>query len=247
MQVGTKLRDARRSRNLTIHDISRATKISERLLESIDRNDMAAVPGDFFVRAFLKAYAAEVGLDPAQIVREYVEQLPPDAVQSVEPSKAPAASRFRVTSLVLTLVVGVTAAFGTFGLVFNQMRSRDSAPSPSSRPAATSPGVGLMETSGAGNVKPVDTPEESSSTSAGARSSKPGESGTSAARGADRRPRQSKPAPRAPVRRGKPIASEPSEPRATETPNPPATELPPIEASPATPPDETSPNQSPVQ
>ena len=239
MQVGTKLRDARRSRNLTTHDIARATKISERLLKSIDRNDVAAVRGDFFVRAFLRAYAAEVGLDPAQIVREYVQQLPPDVVQPAEPPEAPAASHFRLVFLFVALVA-ITATLAMFGLLFSHQQSRDSAPSSSPRPAAASPG-------GAASVKPADTAAVSSRSSVGARSSKPGESETPAARGDDRRPTQSKLAPRAPVPSGEPLISEPSQSPATTTPNLPATEPSPTEASPATPPDETSPNQRPVQ
>src|SRR5262245_64274823 len=91
MQVGTRLRDARLSRNLTLHDISRVTKISERLLEAIDRDDLAALPGDFFARAFLRAYAAEVGLDPTEVLGGYVKQLPPAAVRLIEPPEASSA------------------------------------------------------------------------------------------------------------------------------------------------------------
>ena len=252
MQVGTRLRDARLSRNLTLHDISRATKISVRLLESIDRDDLAAIPGEFFARAFLRAYATEVGLDPAEIVGDYVKQLPPAAVRPVdEPPEATAPPDVHVRRLVHALAVCVTIAGGAWGFVYlHQRQSRNSAPSASS-PAAQSLGVGSTETSDAAPVSTPDKPEESVGPPVTAWPSKLSESErsaslTSASDAHNSRPTQLKPAPSEGVPTRKPPASDSSEPPAAETPNQPIEQRP-VEATAAVPADEPNPNQRRIQ
>ena len=248
MLVGTRLRDARLSRNLTLHDISRVTKISVRILESIDRDDLAAIPGDFFARAFLRAYAAEVGLDPVEIVGDYMKQLSPETVRPVEPQEttAPAAaSQSYVGRLVLALAVCAMTGLGAWGFVHYQRQSRNSAPS-ASTPAAQSLGVGSTETSAAAAVSTPDKPEESSAPLVTASSSKPGESETSPSASNNGRPSQSKPAPRERVQTPKPAGSDSSEPAAADTSNQPVAQ-PPVEATAAVPPDEPNPNQGRIQ
>jgi cytoskeletal protein RodZ len=72
--VGTTLREARKRRGCTLQDISSATNISIRLLDGIERGDLARVPGGIFMRAHLRAYATQVGLNPEHIVTEYLAQ-----------------------------------------------------------------------------------------------------------------------------------------------------------------------------
>ena len=72
--VGTTLREARARRGCTFHDISSATNISIRLLEAIERGDLARVPRGIFMRAHLRAYATQVGLNPEHIVTDYLAQ-----------------------------------------------------------------------------------------------------------------------------------------------------------------------------
>lgn len=74
MEVGSRLRAAREQRGVTLRDIANVTKISMTALRAIDGNDLARLPGGIFTRAYLRAYAAEVGLDPEQVVSEYVAQ-----------------------------------------------------------------------------------------------------------------------------------------------------------------------------
>ena len=63
MDVGQQLSEARQRRNLTLADISRTTKIPVHLLAAIERNDEAHLPQQFFRRAFVRAYAKEVGVN----------------------------------------------------------------------------------------------------------------------------------------------------------------------------------------
>jgi cytoskeleton protein RodZ len=49
-------------------------------LEALERGDMARLPGGIFTRAFIRAYAQEVGLDPDRTIQEFIAELPPEAV-----------------------------------------------------------------------------------------------------------------------------------------------------------------------
>ena len=60
--------------------IANATKISNAALEALERNDISKLPGGIFSRAFVRSYAAEVGLDPEETIREFVAQFPTDSV-----------------------------------------------------------------------------------------------------------------------------------------------------------------------
>lgn len=64
MEVGQQLFEARQGRHLTLADISRTTKIPVHLLEAIERNDIDHLPPRLFARAFVRAYANEVGVNP---------------------------------------------------------------------------------------------------------------------------------------------------------------------------------------
>src|SRR4051794_39535358 len=58
---GGTLRAARERRGLSLRQIATATKISMLTLEALERNDLARLPGGIFSRAFVRAYALEVG------------------------------------------------------------------------------------------------------------------------------------------------------------------------------------------
>jgi cytoskeletal protein RodZ len=48
-------------------------------LEALERSDLARLPGGIFTRAFVRAYAKEVGLDPDRTIQDFVAELPPEA------------------------------------------------------------------------------------------------------------------------------------------------------------------------
>jgi cytoskeletal protein RodZ len=67
-----------------LRQIATATKISVAALEALERNDVSKLPGGIFSRAFVRSYAVEVGLDPEQTVREFVERFHPEAAQPAD-------------------------------------------------------------------------------------------------------------------------------------------------------------------
>jgi len=76
---GGKLRLARERRGTSLQQISAKTKISIAALEALERNDISKLPGGIFTRSFVRAYATEVGLDPDETVREFLDRFQPAA------------------------------------------------------------------------------------------------------------------------------------------------------------------------
>ena len=92
MDVGAMLQGARERRGLSLDELAHRTKISVRVLRAMESNAFHLVPQGIFMRGYLRAYAQEVGLDPAAIVEHYLAQFdsmdardhsPKDAVADV--------------------------------------------------------------------------------------------------------------------------------------------------------------------
>ena len=69
--LGSKLKHAREQLGLPLSDIANRTKISVTALEALERNDLSRLPGGIFGRAFVRAYAGELGLDPDRTVADF--------------------------------------------------------------------------------------------------------------------------------------------------------------------------------
>ena len=83
------MKRAREARGVSLREIAARTKIAASALEALERNDIAKLPGGIFVRGFVRAYAGEVGLDPEQTVREFLERFPHDTVTVGSPYVPP--------------------------------------------------------------------------------------------------------------------------------------------------------------
>jgi transcriptional regulator with XRE-family HTH domain len=73
---GERLRRTRESRGMSLRQVANVTRITVRALEAVERNDLSRLPGGIFTRSFVRAYAAEVGLDPEVTLREFLAQCP---------------------------------------------------------------------------------------------------------------------------------------------------------------------------
>ena len=71
--VGAELRRRREERQISLRQIAATTKISPSALEAIERDDIKRLPGGIFTRAFVRAYASELHLDPEPIVTSTVQ------------------------------------------------------------------------------------------------------------------------------------------------------------------------------
>ncbi|BCA84638.1 transcriptional regulator [Enterococcus saigonensis] len=66
--IGARLRQARLNKNISLDELQQITKIQKRYLEAIESGKLDALPGSFYVRAFVKQYAQAVGEDGDKLV-----------------------------------------------------------------------------------------------------------------------------------------------------------------------------------
>lgn len=74
-EFGAQLKQARESRGISLRQVATSTKISTVALEALERGDLSKLPGGIFSRAFVKAYALEVGLDPDEVIAQFLVEL----------------------------------------------------------------------------------------------------------------------------------------------------------------------------
>lgn len=84
---GARLRDRREQQQVALSTIAEQTKIKVSLLEALERDDVSHWPSGIFRRAFIRAYAHAIGLEPDVIVREFLE-LYPDPIEIVDTLQA---------------------------------------------------------------------------------------------------------------------------------------------------------------
>lgn len=75
-EIGQKLRNARIKKGYTIDDLQQVTKIQKRYLIAIEEGQFDHLPGDFYVRAFIKQYCEAVDLDSNELLDEYKAEIP---------------------------------------------------------------------------------------------------------------------------------------------------------------------------
>lgn len=108
---GGTLRQARERRGISLRQIAASTKISTAALDALERNDISKLPGGIFSRAFVRSYAIEVGLDPEQTVKEFLERFhgeppPTSAVHVPVPEEESAfESQQRIAGVLLKLLL----------------------------------------------------------------------------------------------------------------------------------------------
>jgi cytoskeleton protein RodZ len=133
-----------------VRDISVRTRIALRSLEALEQNEIAKLPGGIFSRAFVRAYAQEVGLDPDETVRLFVQQFPidhvtagtTDAVDGEIGRGQEAQRRRQRLGLVLTAAIGIPLVGLVAYLIWSARRPANAAdrttPTSETTPAAAS-------------------------------------------------------------------------------------------------------------
>jgi len=124
-------------RDVSLEEISAATKISVRLLTALEEGNRARLPAPVFTRGFIRAYCLHLGLDPAEKINSYLAEVQPTSPSLPAAVKPGGGSRFLRgrRSTAGTILGGVTAVLLLLGLIASpeHRRPRVSRPSVASR------------------------------------------------------------------------------------------------------------------
>lgn len=69
--IGRRLKAKREELGLTVDQVQAETKIRRRYLEALEAGKEGPIPGDVYVKGFLRFYANFLGLDGQAMVAEY--------------------------------------------------------------------------------------------------------------------------------------------------------------------------------
>ncbi len=71
--VGNMLKRQRERKSMSVAEVARVTRIPVPTLQSIESDHFDDLPGEVFVRGFLKSYAQAVGVLPAEVLARYTQ------------------------------------------------------------------------------------------------------------------------------------------------------------------------------
>lgn len=114
-RLGEQLRRARERHGLTLAQIAKETKIPLRHLEALEHGNLEAVPGEFYRRAEIRAFALAVNLDQTEALGWLERAAKPSVARETkaEPSRTGRATR---SGTGLLTALGLSAGIVVFGL-----------------------------------------------------------------------------------------------------------------------------------
>ena len=125
-EIGNILKEARLAKGLSIDDLQTATKIQKRYLIGIEEGNYSMMPGQFYVRAFIKQYAEAVDLRPEELFEQFKSEIPsvinddiPEKLSRVQSRKNISTSNSRFFDvlpkiLIAVFIIGAIAALYYF-------------------------------------------------------------------------------------------------------------------------------------
>jgi cytoskeleton protein RodZ len=119
--IGATLREARNRRKVDLSEVEAATRIRARYLRAIESEDWDVLPGDVYVRSFIRTYASYLGLDGERLADDYrrsVASAPTGADTAVvlrrsAVPRSPARGRVIAAAVVVALI-GLIVVIGLF-------------------------------------------------------------------------------------------------------------------------------------
>jgi cytoskeleton protein RodZ len=85
--IGQELRRERELRGIALSDIAKVTKIKLTSLQALEEDKLNLLPGEFFIKGMIRAYAKVVGLDEDQLLTLYEHSLQQRALDKVQEAR----------------------------------------------------------------------------------------------------------------------------------------------------------------
>ena len=69
--IGNILRTERETQGRTLTEVSKAVYIKTKYLSALEEENFAVIPGEVYVKGFIRAYASYLGMDGEELVAQY--------------------------------------------------------------------------------------------------------------------------------------------------------------------------------
>ncbi|MEH7073560.1 helix-turn-helix domain-containing protein [Neobacillus drentensis] len=113
-ELGNRLKEARLAKGLSLDDLQSMTKIQKRYLIGIEDGNYTSMPGNFYVRAFIKQYSEALGLNPDEIFETYKGEIPaslnddlPQQLSRVKTHKTISESNSKIFDILPKVLIGI--------------------------------------------------------------------------------------------------------------------------------------------
>ena len=142
-EIGGSLREARLKRGLTAADVQKAIRIRDRYLQALEEERWEVLPGDAYVKGFLRTYADYLGLDGNLYVDEYnnrfAEHEEPQFVPErfARPRPRPGGSGLPRPAIAVGVIAVIVAAVAAWQLTRSSGNDKQGAPSASTQTTTT--------------------------------------------------------------------------------------------------------------
>src|SRR6185437_11391512 len=135
-ELGAKLRGERERRGIGIDEVEAETRIRAKFLLALEEERFDVLPGPAYVRAFVRDYAEQLGLDPQEMVAELNArpELVPDEVVMVPPRRVAAVPLLdrRARIVVWIAAAVIVALIAAAAIAFLALRGSSSGAPPAS-------------------------------------------------------------------------------------------------------------------
>lgn len=145
IRIGTKLRETRLKKRLTLSDVAQDTKIKKEFLEAIEEGDYGKLPSASYAQAFVRNYASFLGLPEQETMALFRREFDEEALYRVLPqsftSTSFSISRFKTQTGLFIIFLFL------FLLIFILFQYRD---------AFINPRISLVSPKEAGIIRSTD-------------------------------------------------------------------------------------------
>jgi len=114
-KLGELLRETRQGKGVSLAEVEKVTKIRQKYLEALEEGDYPRLPGEVFVKGFLRNYALYLGLDPGEVMALYKEEGGEATVAPIQPVARPLSSPSWLTPD-LFIAAAIFLLIGLFGV-----------------------------------------------------------------------------------------------------------------------------------
>ena len=109
---GSYLKHERELRGVPLEEISGATNIHIRFLKALEENSFDELPGEVFIKGYIRSYANTIGSDVEEMLNIYKESVELKNVEAVTPPAPTQSKSFLIFGLLILGIIGLLFGVG---------------------------------------------------------------------------------------------------------------------------------------